>query len=249
MTRTATPGDAPRLIGELGAFATALGPTAPASAALLAGLARDIRDGGAVGRTLLGHPERTQPLFGLRALAGLHRLMVDGSAPELAARFRAALRSPGTPPSADGLWSAARDVLLRHPAVIEAALREPVQQHQPQRAAVLQDGLCLLGGGRVRLLELGACAGLGLLPDHYRWYGPAGEWGPASSPVRLPAGPRSRPGAYEIVERAGCDLAPRDPADPVDTAVLRSFLPPEHTEDLTLLEAALEVAAAERPRV
>jgi hypothetical protein len=46
-----------------------------------------------------------------------------------------------------------------------------------------------------------------------------------------------------IVDRAGCDLDPRDPADPQDALILRSFLPPEYDEDREELDDALRLAA------
>ncbi|MFI1980782.1 DUF2332 domain-containing protein [Streptomyces wedmorensis] len=244
-------GVAKRMCDELRGFALALvSDDAPVSAALLTQLAEDIATRGDVGRLLLGHPDSQRALFGLRALAGLHQLVLAGQAPQLSAEIASALRSGPMRAEIDAirLWLTARDVFLRHPDAMSAALGRPVQQHHPARAGALLRGLSMLPLARVRLLEIGACAGLNLLLDHYHWRGTGWEWGPSASPLSLTAdGPH--PGELEIVERAGCDLAPRDPGDPADALILRSFLPVEHTEDLRRLEAAIAVAALIRPRV
>jgi hypothetical protein len=138
--------------------------------------------------------------------------------------------------------------MLDHAKAIISALNRPVQQHQPGRAAVLLRGLTMLGPGPIRLLELGACAGLSLNLDNYRWQGDGWEWGDLDSPVCLRA-VGARPSGVEIVERAGCDLEPRDAASLEDRLILRSFIPPEHQEDLADLDAALALAAGSNIRV
>ncbi|MFE5301376.1 DUF2332 family protein [Streptomyces sp. NPDC056632] len=237
------------LSGQLDMFAEALRISALGSSTLLRGLADDVRSGGEVGNMLTGHPSADQPLFGLRAVAGLHLLMMEGLVPDLEAAMVHATSVPESPSRLAELWPLARHAMLRHGNHIAEALDRPVQQHEPHRTAALLDGLCMLGVPRVRLLELGACAGVGLLVDRYRWSGASGVWGPPESPLLLPAGPRARPHAFTIVERAGCDLAPRNPRDPGDIRVLRSFIPPEHGSELRTLDAALRLAADTGVRV
>ena len=67
----------------------------------------------------------------------------------------------------------------------------------------------------LRVLEIGASAGLNLRWDRYRYTGPAGEWGDPGSPVEIAeafTGERPpldvRP---PVVERRGCDPHPLDP--------------------------------------
>ena len=64
----------------------------------------------------------------------------------------------------------------------------------------------------MRVLELGASAGLNLNWDRFRYERSAAAFGPPDSPVRLPlAG--TPPPALRIVARRGCDAAPLDPGD------------------------------------
>ena len=51
------------------------------------------------------------------------------------------------------------------------------------------------------------------------------------------------PGALEVAGRAGCDAQPVDPASEEGRLTLRSYLWPDQTERLRLLDAALEVAS------
>jgi hypothetical protein len=126
------------------------------------------------------------------------------------------------------------------------------QTNEPARCATLLPVLARLPQP-LALLEVGASAGLCLLPDHYGYdYGGVVLPAAARSPTfRCAAnGATPVPAAMpRIVWRAGLDLNPLDAADPAQTAWLETLVWPEQTERLANLQAALRIAVAIRPRV
>ncbi|MFI6779848.1 DUF2332 domain-containing protein [Micromonospora sp. NPDC050276] len=231
-------------IEQLRTLAAGMRSYAPISAQIVARITDDIESGGDVARAISGHPDWGTPLFATRALAGVHWLILAGLAPDMEQHFRHHESRRDDPAWCDELWNHFRAVVLGHPREIRAALDRPVQQHQPGRAATLLNGLSMLAAPKVQLLELGACAGLNLLVDRYWWFGDGWQWGDENSPVRLATRGR-RPGQFEIVDRAGCDLAPRDAGNAEDAMVLRSCLPIERDINRMELDDALALAATD----
>jgi hypothetical protein len=169
------------------------------------------------------------------------------------ARMLGAQPSPGVPFAE---W------LVGHADVLVAETRQrSLQTNEPRRCAALVPALSLIEGP-IALIEVGASAGLCLLPDRYayRYRGAAevdldpsggssvvleceirgGEARGSEAPaLRLP----------EIVWRAGIDLAPLNAADPSDRAFLTTLVWPGETGREARISAALDVAAADPPTI
>ncbi|MGH9112922.1 MAG: DUF2332 domain-containing protein [Acidimicrobiales bacterium] len=214
---------------------------------LLEATAIDVAAGGPCASAL--RPHEGDP-FGsalpLRFLGAIHRLVLDGRAPALAAHYP----SVGGAPRA-GLVD---DFLATVPelrAEIEARIDDGVQTNEVGRAAALVGGFVEVArrsGLPLRVLEVGASAGLNLRWDQF-WYDTgASSFGDPGSPVRFV-------GMWEgslpvlddvpvtVAERAGCDRSPIDPTSQDGRRTLRSYLWPDMRDRLARLDAALDVAA------
>jgi hypothetical protein len=153
-------------------------------------------------------------------------------------------------------WAGFRHTLLANrDAIGTVMLQHATQTNEPARCAVL---LPVLAGlpQPLALIEVGASAGLCLLPDHYAYdYGhrqirPACPV--AEPPLFACAANEATPlpdALPSIVWRAGLDLNPLDAANPAEAAWLETLVWPEQTGRLANLRAALRIAAAVRPRV
>lgn len=187
----------------------------------------------------------------LRYLAALHLLVLDGRAPALAAHFPSAGGSPGR-----GLAPAVRTASIENRAEIATRLAQGVQTNEVGRSAALLGGYLEVArlGLPLRVLEVGASAGLNLLFDRYRYLDShGGSFGPASSalvfdrPWFASAPDLATP--IEVVERRGSDVAPIDVASAEGRLRLRSFVWGDQLDRLARLDAALAVAAADPPVV
>jgi Uncharacterized protein conserved in bacteria (DUF2332) len=137
-------------------------------------------------------------------------------------------------------------------AVAATALARRTQTNEPRRCAGL---LPAFPAGPLALLEVGASAGLCLLPDRYayEYTGAAGLARVGASDVVLPcevAGPVPIPAALPTVTwRAGLDLHPLDVASAEDVRWLESLIWPEQTDRLERLRAAVAAARIDPPRI
>lgn len=218
----------------------------PFSAALLERAAADYRAGGPCAAVLRGHEaDRPGTLLPLRFLGALHRLVLRGSAPALAASYPS-VGGNGNPEAA---WPAVCEVLTAQREALRGLLDRPVQTNEVGRSAALLGGFLLVAGRTgmpLRLLEVGASAGLNLRWDQYRYESGTAGWGNPASPVRLAGAFVDRHPPFDVAvrvaERRGCDLAPLDPNSAEDRLTLRSYVWADQTERFRLLDAALTVA-------
>lgn len=218
----------------------------PFYAALLDVLAVDADAGGPAARVLepvvsLGF-DAASPL---RLLGGVHRAVLSGLVPELAARF-ASVGGDGDPSAAVAPLLA---LLTDPPAVVTDALRWDPQTNEVGRAAALAVGLAVVAretGLPLHLLEIGASGGLNLRLDRF-WYSTSGaSWGDPESPVRFTdsdyeGSPPFVP-EMSITERRGCDLNPIDASSEDGMLTLLSYVWPDQRERLVRLRAALHIA-------
>ena len=127
--------------------------------------------GGVVRDLLAAHEdEPSGSVPSLRLAGALHRLVLERRAPELALHYPSV---GGTAP-VEEVWPAARARRREHLEALRALLARPVQTNEVGRSAVLYGALVLLGGP-VRLLEVGASAGLNLRCDRFAYDVGAGE--------------------------------------------------------------------------
>ena len=185
-------------------------------------------------------------------LAFLASLPADRRQPNL---FLAAVRHVGgVPASPNQLAQVVREEEAR---IREVMLSHTTQTNEAGRCAVLLPVLAQLAQP-LALLEVGASAGLCLLPDHYGYDYGASRIEPAVSPGRLKApvfacevsGPLPLPFAMpQIVWRCGLDLNPIDLHSEDDVTWLETLVWPEQDARLEGLRAAIEIARREAPRV
>jgi hypothetical protein len=140
-------------------------------------------------------------------------------------------------------------VLADYRGEIRSWLDHPPQTNEVGRAAALLGGLRHVAAEAslpVRLVEVGASAGLNLRADWFCVAGAAGSYGDVRSPVVLAGGwlgvapPVSQ---IEVVQRTGGDLAPIDPLTEDGRLRLTAYIWPDQAERLARLRGALTIAA------
>jgi hypothetical protein len=201
------------------------------------------RDAGA--RALLEHPDPLSGLVPLRWAAALHDLALQGKAP-----WAALWAEPAS--AGDDALDAALSVAVEHErAHLASYIARAPQTNEVQRSAALLPGLLMVAQAvrqPLRLVELGASAGLNLWCD--RWHHDMGAWcwGDARSAVRLSGRWRGcvpmLPSTLDIAARVGCDLAPIELRDAAQQRRLQAYVWADQADRLARLQAALQAAAA-----
>jgi hypothetical protein len=216
---------------------------------LMRAAADDIDAGGVVARLFAGISAPPGSVPQLRLMGALHYLVLSGQAPTLAAFYPSA----GGHRSLDRVWPVAEAVMGQRFDQVRERLKRTVQTNEPGRSAVLFAGLLWLSDRHrrpIRLLEVGASAGLNLLADRYSYAVDGRELGDPDSPLRfvdpwIPPPPidlEAAAAALRLTARAGCDLAPLDPTRPDDQLTLLSYIWPDELHRMDRMRAALSVA-------
>jgi hypothetical protein len=152
-------------------------------------------------------------------------------------------------------WQQARGWLLdRRDEIVATILARRTQTNEPARCATLLPLLCALPQP-LALLEVGAAAGLCLLPDRYAYDYDGHRVAPSRTSAVAPPTFRCQASAstplparnVDVAWRAGLDLEPLDVCDRDQSAWLEALVWPSEGHRLELLRAALDVASVDPP--
>lgn len=234
------------LEGRLSVQATECGVLgSPFYSTLLESAVDDLKREGPVWELLADfEAESESSALALRLMAAVHRLVLQDRLPQLAPRYP----SVGGDGDAAIAWPLFRDALTEHRTEIQQLVGRGCQTNEVGRSAALLGGFLEVAHRTqlpLRILELGASAGLNLRWDRYRYESGEIGWGDEHSPVRfvhffdVPP-PLDR--TADVIERKGCDLAPIDPTSEDGALSLRSFIWADQLGRLSRLDGAIEIA-------
>ena len=218
----------------------------PLYAGLMERAAEDVRVGGPTAKILRGHENDPRfSVLGLRLLGAANRLVLTGRAPNLADVY-----DKGRVPEA---WEQLLGAFRRNADELRSSLERPVQTNEVGRCTALLFGFLAVAAETVlplRLLEVGASAGLNLRWDLYRYEANGFSWGPPQSPVKLEFELEGEeapalPATVEIASRQGCDASPIDPTTAEGELTLLTYIWPDQTERIARMKSAFEVAREE----
>lgn len=232
------------LLREQGNACGAFG--SPLYAELLGHAAADVEAGGVVFDLIAPHDvaNARADALALRLMAAVHRLVLAGEVPALAAHY------PSMGGDSPNAWPTFHDVLVQRRERLAPLIALPCQTNEVGRAAALAFGFFEVASAArlpLRLLEVGASAGLNLRWDQYRYGGGGATWGSIDSPVDLTGlwldAPAVLPSAVGVADRRGCDPRPVDPTSPEGRLSLQAALWADQVDRFARLRGALDVAA------
>jgi hypothetical protein len=234
--------DLRRVIDVVAFQADACAGPSPLYERVLRGVVVDLQSGGVSADLLTGRGD--DPLgsaLTLRFLGAVHRIVLDGRAAELAAFYP----SVGGQSTGDPV-PAFLTTVRRHHDEVNRRISDGVQTNEVGRSAVLVGGYARRTSLPLRVLELGASAGLNLRWDHFAYDNGRVVAGDPDSPVRFhgvwEGDPPELPTTFDVVERAGCDRNPIDATTAEGRLTLMSYVWPDQVARFERLEAAIEVA-------
>ncbi len=240
--------------GQQAAWCRSLG--SPFTAEVVSALGDDIAARGTTAKVVDGWPgDPAADALPLRLAGALHALALSREDARLARQYPSA---DATSPEIDhpALRAAILASLAERADVVRAFIASPPQTNEVGRSAVLLGGFLRIAaatGLPLRLLEIGASAGLNLIWDRFRYRLGTARWGDAASPVVLSPewrGPTPPVGApLRAAERQGCDIAPIDLDDPAQRLRLRSYVWADQTDRLRRLDGAMTLAQRAATRV
>jgi len=184
----------------------------------------------------------------LRWLGALHDAVLEAPDSPLADAYPGIGRA-GDPGRA---WPLVHAFVRDHAARVADFMRHEPQTNEVRRSAVLLPGFLTVAAETelpLRILELGASAGLNQLWDQRRYrLGETLRWGPGDAPVTIDAdwrgGAPPLDAPVQVIERAACDRSPVPLTDPVQRRRLRAYVWPDQADRLERLDAAVAQALA-----
>jgi hypothetical protein len=220
--------------------------SSPLYGRVLDAVVADLRAGGVSAQLLTGcGDDPVGSALALRFLGAVHRIVLEGRGPDLAAFY------PSMGGVADGdPGPAFLAAVEHHRDEVSRRIDDGVQTNEVGRSGALVGGFAEVAratGLPLRVLEIGASAGLNLRWDHFAYDTGRVVAGDPDSPVRFTrvweGDPPDLPATFEVAERAGCDRHPIDAATPEGRLTLMSYVWPDQLERFDRLAAAIEVAA------
>lgn len=218
----------------------------PFMARLLTALPPVLQQGGEVADVVLiwpGDATYRGDSVPLRLAGGLHALVLTNQSDVLKSVY------PPKPEVSDETFSAAlSSALVAHSDFLLDWLTSPPQTNEPARAAILVAAGRLIThrfGLPLRLLELGASAGLNLRWDRVTLKLDGNRFGPQDAGLTLSpgwTGPLPTGKDIVVASRAGVDINPLDATDAADQLRLMSYLWPDQPDRLRRMKQALELA-------
>jgi hypothetical protein len=184
----------------------------------------------------------------LRLAGTLHHLALSGD--DLGELYPPRVSEP----SADSVFAALASTFARCEAAILAGLGSPPQTNEVRRSAIIMAGLKAVAaqtGKALELIELGASAGLNLLPDQYSIMLDDHATGHAECAVKLEPEWRGVPWPealrhcqVTVSARSGCDIAPISLHDETGVRRLRAYVWADQHDRQERLNHAIAVARA-----
>ncbi len=238
--------DLDRVVDVVAFQATACAQSSsPLYGRILDAVVADLRTGGVTAELLTGRgDDPVGSALALRFLGSVHRIVLDGRAPDLAAFYPSMGGvSEGDPgPAFLRTVEHHRDEVSRH-------IDDGVQTNEVGRSAALVGGFAEVArttGLPLRVLEIGASAGLNLRWDHFAYDTGRVVAGDPTSRVRFErvweGDPPDLPATFEVIERIGCDRNPLDATTAEGRHTLMSYVWPDQLERFERLDAAIEIA-------
>ena len=225
----------------------------PFTASLIRQFRRDFEAGGVV-RALVadrtGFPRADA--LALRLAGVLHYAALSGRSEDLARLYPSQTRSANV----ETLWPVASDFLEREESWARAFLQHPPQTNETRRAIMMLIGLSHIEqifSMPIRLLELGASAGLNQNFDAFHVDAGCWQWGDVDAAVQIeskwkgPAPKLSR--KFNIIERRGCDQHPLDLTDEETRLRLKSYIWADQPERLARFDAATQLALQRQTQI